>query len=300
MAMTTMIVLFASLVCTGEAGFEPEWFAGVKKGAKDDMKKDLDEEAEIVHVGEVLELSPFSGESCSEADHAMTVHEIALDKQSFRVKVKGHLHRKVANGTVTMRLDLGKAPADLKAGERFKRKMAWVLSGKHKDEENICTHFARTMWGYQQATCPFEEGPQEFHFGFNRLPSTVLTGKYHMEIRVEDDAGPVLCVKGELEVPQGRRNQIFRKLQMATTTTALQRTSTWYRTSTTRTWIYSTTKYGTTSGRWWTTSYNPYYTTRPPVMVSAAGYQSAVTFVLVAISTVWSFACPYGGTSSMP
>jgi hypothetical protein len=157
---------------------------------------------------EVLKSSVLKISSCSGADHSMQVRDAHFDVNSLELHVKGHLSREVAGGKVVMKLDLGNSSKKMSGADRIKRKIAWVASGKHYDEEPLCKHFGR-----YEHSCPLKSGDHELRFGFKRLPSAISAGGYDMTVKAVDEVGaPILCVNGLIEVPYGPNGELFRRL----------------------------------------------------------------------------------------
>jgi hypothetical protein len=177
-------------------------------------KENFIQYSDVAKPQDVLASSKIVIGACGDETHAMQVRDAHFDTELLEVHVGGHLKRDISGGKVTMDLKLGKPLATMTKADIMKRKIAWVASGKHYDEEPLCKHFDR----YGQS-CPVEAGEHEMRFGFNRLPAAVIAGGYDMTVKAFDAEGaPVLCVKGSLEVSLGGNGEIFRRLQMASTT----------------------------------------------------------------------------------
>jgi hypothetical protein len=175
----------------------------------DTAKENIEKYSDVVPSTDLLENSKITVSSCGGEDHAMQVRDVHFDTKALELHVKGNLGREVAGGKVTMDLKLGKASAKMTKTDIMKRRIAWIASGKHYDEEALCNHFNR----YETA-CPVKNGERELRFGFKRLPQALSAGGYEMIVKaVDENGGPVLCVAASIDVPFGPQGELFRRLQ---------------------------------------------------------------------------------------
>lgn len=182
----------------------------------DTAKENFEKYSDVVKTSELLEHSEVKISLCGNENHAMQVRDAHLDATSLELHVKGVLGREVSGGKVMMDLKLGKPSAKMTKADIMKRKIAWVASGKHYDEEALCKHFNR----YATA-CPVTNGEHELRFGFKRLPQAITAGRYEMTVKaIDENARPVVCVAASIDVPFGPKGELFRRLQETAVTSS--------------------------------------------------------------------------------
>jgi hypothetical protein len=92
----------------------------------------------------------------------------------------------------------------------LKREMAWH-SVPHAYEEGLCKHFSKS---HSRRGCPLPAGGAELRFALDKLPPMVVAGAYKLKIRATDEAGkPVACVRALVDVPRGKRGELFRRVE---------------------------------------------------------------------------------------
>merc|ERR1719277_305072 len=84
------------------------------------------------------------------------------------------------------------------------------MSVPHKHSEGLCKHFSKDR---SNATCPILLGETELIFGLDRLPPMVVAGSYQLHVVAVDSTGAqVTCVLADLDVPRGKKGEIFRRV----------------------------------------------------------------------------------------
>merc|ERR1712048_467315 len=119
----------------------------------------------------------------------------------------------ITGGNVTMKIGLGRPPLGASFSEKMKRTAAYLSAGSHVTREALCQHLMRTH-NDSRMNCPVAVGTQELQFSFARLPKMVVAGEYRVNVTAVDELGkPVVCVTGALNVPRGKKGQLFRRVE---------------------------------------------------------------------------------------
>jgi len=188
-----------------------DFWQRLKQETKEAMSPDMD----VATVSDIVsDGKGVWGETCNSEEDAMQVDAVHFDSQALTLHAHGRLLREVTGGTVIANISLGAAPAGSTVGEKLKRGFAFLAVRGRQVTEGLCQHLARA--GKDSSKCPLAVGYQELHFSFDRLPRTVMAGKYALNIKVVDEAGkPVACARGGLDIARGAKGQLFRRVQEA-------------------------------------------------------------------------------------
>lgn len=196
------------LALVGQSLAQPQssWFSGLRDKARSAVAASSD----MVEVKQLFgPQSTIQVESCGTTEHAMHVESVHFDSETLRVTARGTLTREIQGGNVMAGIHLGAAPSEISLKEKFMRQMAFSVSGQHTASEPLCSHFARTS----EMTCPLARGTKELSFSFNKLPSVVSAGVYHLKLDAVDEMEkPVACLHGQFNVPLGPNGERYRRL----------------------------------------------------------------------------------------
>lgn len=194
---------------------EPSWWESLKSTARSTIEL----ESDAVHPLDILRgAGGMTMETCGQPDDLLQVRDVHFDLETRTVTATGLLTKEVAGGEVRAHIRLGDAPLNATRTQRMKRAMVFIAKGKHTAKEELCQHIARggRLHGQNAGeTCPMAAGEQALHFSFDRLPSAITAGKFHLTMSAVDRSGAsIACIKGSLDVPKGPRGEMVRRLQM--------------------------------------------------------------------------------------
>jgi len=193
---------------------EPSWWESLKSTARSTIEL----ESDAAHPLDLLrDAGGMNVETCGQPDDLMQVRDVQFDLHTRTVTATGLLSKEVDGGEVRAHIRLGDAPLNTTRAQRMKRAMVFIAKGKHTAKEELCRHIARGGKLHGQSageTCPLAAGEQALHFSFDRLPSAITAGKFHLTMSAVDRSGAsIACIKGSLYVPTGPRGEMVRRLQ---------------------------------------------------------------------------------------